>query len=38
MYLPINGDHERQRVLDVLRARGGHHMLQFRRWTIEELR
>jgi hypothetical protein len=29
---------ERQRVLDVLRARGGHHLLHFRRWTIEEVR
>jgi hypothetical protein len=34
----VNGDHERQRVLDVLRARGGHHLLHFRRWTIEEIR
>ena len=38
MYVPVNGDQERQRVLDVLRARGGHHLLQFRRWTIEEIR
>jgi hypothetical protein len=38
MYLPVNGDRERQRVVDVLRARGGHHLLYFRRWTIEELR
>jgi hypothetical protein len=30
MYVPVNGDHERQRVLDVLRARGGHHLLHFR--------
>jgi hypothetical protein len=38
MYVPVNGDHERQRVLDVPRARGGHHLLHFRRWTIEEVR
>lgn len=38
MYVPVNGDHERQRVLDVLRARGGHHLLHVRRWTIEEVR
>jgi hypothetical protein len=38
MYVPVNGDGERQRVVDVLRARGGHHLLHFRRWTIEEVR
>jgi hypothetical protein len=37
--VPVNGDdQERRRVLDVLRARGGHHLLHFRRWTIEEIR
>jgi hypothetical protein len=38
MYVPGDGDPERQRVVDVPRARGGHHLLHFRRWTIEELR
>ena len=38
MYVPVNGDHERQRVLDVLRPRGGHYLLHFRRRTIEEVR
>jgi hypothetical protein len=38
VYVPVNGDQERRRVLDVLRARGGHHLLHFRRWTIEEIR
>ena len=38
MYVPVKGDQERQRVLEVLRARGGHHLLHFRRWTIEEVR
>jgi hypothetical protein len=38
IYVPVNGDQERQRVLDVLRGRGGHHLLHFRRWTIEEIR
>jgi hypothetical protein len=38
VYVPVKGDQERQRVLDVLRARGGHHLLHFRRWTIEEFR
>ena len=37
IYVPVNGDGERQRVADVLRARGGHHLLHFHRWTIEEL-
>jgi hypothetical protein len=37
IYVPVNGDRERQLVVDVLRARGGHHLLHFRRWTIEEL-
>jgi hypothetical protein len=38
VYVPVTGDQERRRVLDVLRARGGHHLLHFRRWTIEEIR
>jgi hypothetical protein len=38
VYVPVDGDQERQRVVDILRARGGHHLLHFRRWTIEELR
>jgi hypothetical protein len=38
MYVPVKGDQERQRVLEILRARGGHHLLHFRRWTIEEVR
>jgi hypothetical protein len=38
IYVPVNGDQERQRVIEVLRARGGHHLLHFRRWTIEEIR
>jgi hypothetical protein len=38
IYVPVKNDQERQRVIDVLRARGGHHLLHFRRWTIEELR
>jgi hypothetical protein len=38
MYVPANGDHQRQGVLDILRARGGHQLLHFRRWTIEEIR
>ncbi len=37
IYVPVNGDQERQRVVDVLRAGGGHHLLHFRRWTIEEI-
>ncbi len=38
VYVPVNGDQERQRVVDILHARGGHDLLHFRRWTIEELR
>ena len=28
----------RTRALGILRDRGGHHLLRFRRWTIEEIR
>jgi hypothetical protein len=27
IYVPVNSDQERQRVIEVLRARGGHHLL-----------
>ncbi|HWD47720.1 MAG TPA: hypothetical protein VHM23_29100 [Actinomycetota bacterium] len=29
---------KRQRTIDILLARGGHHLLHFRRWTIEQIR
>jgi len=38
VYVPVDDDQERQRTIDILRARGGHHLLHFRRWTIEEIR
>jgi hypothetical protein len=38
MYVPVDGDQERQRTIAILRARGGHHLLHFRRWTIEQIR
>jgi hypothetical protein len=38
MSVPVKGDEERRRVIDVLHARGGHHLLHFRRWTIEQVR
>jgi hypothetical protein len=37
MYVPVKGEEERRRVLDALRARGGHDLLHFRRWTIEKI-
>jgi hypothetical protein len=38
IYVPVKGEEERQRVIDVLRARGAHHLLHFHKWTIEEVR
>jgi hypothetical protein len=38
VYVPMRGDQERQRTIDILHARGGHHLLHFHRWTIEEVR
>jgi hypothetical protein len=36
IYVPVTGE-ERQRVIGILRARGGHHLIHFRKWTIEDL-
>jgi hypothetical protein len=38
IYVPVQGDPERRRVVDILRAAGGHDLLHFRRWGVEELR
>jgi hypothetical protein len=38
IYVPVRGEGEIQNVVDVLRRVGGHYLLQFRRWKVEELR
>jgi membrane protease YdiL (CAAX protease family) len=38
IYVPVRGEGEIQSVVDVLRRVGGHYLLQFRRWKVEELR
>jgi hypothetical protein len=36
IYVPVRGDNERRKVVDILRAAGGHYLLHFRAWSIEE--
>jgi hypothetical protein len=38
IYVPVKGEQQTQSVLDILRRAGGHYLLQFHRWTVEELR
>ena len=38
IYVPVRGDPERRRVVGIIRAAGGHDLLYFRRWGVEELR
>jgi hypothetical protein len=38
IYVPVKGEEQTQSVVDVLRRAGGHYLLQFHRWTVEELR
>jgi hypothetical protein len=37
IYVPVRGDDQRVRVVDILRAAGGHYLLYFRLWSIEIL-
>jgi hypothetical protein len=38
IYVPVKGEQQTQSVVDILRRSGGHYLLQFHRWTVEELR
>src|SRR5215211_167106 len=38
VYVPARTDDDRRRVVDILRAAGGHYVLYFRTWSIEEIR
>jgi hypothetical protein len=38
IYVPVKGEEQIQDVIDALRRAGGHYLLQFHRWTVEELR
>jgi hypothetical protein len=38
IYVPVGSEDERARVVRVLRNAGGHYLLHFHRWTVEELR
>lgn len=35
VYVPVRGDDQRERVVDILHAAGGRYLLYFRRWNIE---
>ncbi len=37
IYVPVRGENQRSRVVDILRAAGGHYLLHFRPWSIEVL-
>ena len=37
IYVPVRGDDQRSRVIDILHAAGGHYLLHFRLWSIEML-
>lgn len=38
IYVPVKGEQQTQSVIDILRRSGGRYLLQFHRWTVEELR
>ena len=38
IYVPVKGEEQTGNVVDILRRSGGHYLLQFHRWTVEELR
>jgi hypothetical protein len=37
IYVPVRGEDQRSRVVDILRAAGGYYLLHFRPWSIEVL-
>jgi hypothetical protein len=37
IYVPVRGDDQRTRVVDILRTAGGHYLLHFHLWSIEML-
>jgi hypothetical protein len=38
IYVPVKGEEQIRGVVDILRGARGHYLLQFHRWTVEELR
>jgi hypothetical protein len=38
IYVPVRGEEQVRNAVDILRHAGGHYLLQFHRWTVEELR
>jgi len=38
IYVPVKGEDQVRNVVDILRRAGGHYLLQFHRFTVEELR
>jgi hypothetical protein len=37
IYVPVRGDDQRDRVVDILHAAGGRYVLYFRRWSVDLL-
>lgn len=37
VFVPVRGDEQRSRIVEVLRTAGGYHLLHFRPWSIELL-
>lgn len=37
VFVPVRSDEQRSRIVEVLRAAGGYHLLHFRPWSIEVL-
>ena len=38
IYVPVRGEPQRRQIVTILRAAGGHDLLYFRRWGVEDLR
>jgi hypothetical protein len=37
IYVPVKGEGQRARVVDILRSAGGRYLLHFRLWSIEQI-